>query len=180
MINYSYFSAFCSFLNLQDQMEEKSMWNHRALYIKCLSMENPMQAFILSKIALSQWCEEAVKMTVEPTIHLIAVGNSEQGLWGLQYLTLGRLFLDGCICYFSCCCDQHLTRNSLRAKGFWLACWENIVHHDIKVMAAGEWDSQWCCIYSQETKRGEEARPDCKSPRPDLVPPVRLYLLKVL
>lgn len=80
MINYSYFSAFCSFLNWQDQMEEKSMWNHRALYIKCSSMENPMQAFILSKIALSQWCEEAVKMTVEPTIHLIAVGNSEQGL----------------------------------------------------------------------------------------------------
>lgn len=35
------------------------------------------------KIALSQWYDETVKMAVEPTMHLRAVGSPAQGIEGL-------------------------------------------------------------------------------------------------
>lgn len=44
------------------------------------------RAFILSKIALSQWYDGTVKMTVEPTMHRRVVGSPAQGIAGLKYL----------------------------------------------------------------------------------------------
>lgn len=41
------------------------------------------RAFILSKSALSQWYDETVKMTVEPTVHLRVVGSPAQGIGDL-------------------------------------------------------------------------------------------------